>query len=106
MVRTAICKVIARNGGDNDMFEAHAPGSFGYSRGFVSLQRERPGGGHCAKAAGTGAALPSDHEGSGAFAPAFPVIGAHGALANRMEFQLLQQGTRMCECIRGGQANA
>src|SRR5262245_61248882 len=90
MVRPAVREVISGYSSDHDMLQSHASGGFGHSRRLIGFERKRAGGGDCAKTARASAAVAGNHEGGRAFAPAFPVIGTHGALANCVELQLLQ----------------
>ena len=77
-----IAKIIAGDGGDNDMFQAHPGDGFGDSCWFIGFEGEGFGGGDGTEATGSGAAVASDHEGGGACAPAFPAVWALGFLAD------------------------
>src|SRR2546425_5731324 len=97
MVGAAIGKVVAGNGGNDDMPETQATSGLGHAIRFVGFQCVRSGRGDCAKAARAGAAVASNHEGGGALAPAFPMVRAAGALTNSVELEFVQQRARARE---------
>jgi hypothetical protein len=74
-----------------------AAGGFGDAGRFAGVQRERFGGADGAEAAGAGAMVAGDHESGGALAPAFPMVGAFGALANGVELEFIEQGAGLAE---------
>src|SRR5262249_30085847 len=53
-----------------------------------------------------GAAIPSDHEGSGAFAPAFPMVRAARAFADSVKAEVFQEPARLEKGVVGGQLQA
>ncbi len=73
---------------------------------LVRFQRQRPRRLHRAKAAGPRAMIARDHERRRPLAPAFPMVRALGAFANRMELQLIQQRTSVRKTVGGRQARA
>jgi hypothetical protein len=93
VVGAAVGKVIAGDGGDDDMAELEAGDGFGDPSGLVGFEGEGFGGGNGAEAARAGAAIAGDHEGGGGAAPAFPVVGATGAFADGMEAEFIEEAT-------------
>ena len=88
MFGAAVFQVIARDRGNDDVFQLQSPDGFGNPLRFIFLERERFRRTHRAKSAGAGAALARDHHGRGALAPAFPAIWALRALANGVQTQI------------------
>src|SRR5512138_298212 len=60
MAGAAIGKVIAGDGGDDDVLEAHPAGGLGDAQWFISLKGQRFGGGDGAEGAGARAAITGD----------------------------------------------
>ena len=85
MIRAAIFQIVARDRGDDDMFQLHPPHRFGDALRFVFLEGERLRGRDRAKSAGARAAFARDHHRRGALAPAFPAVRALRALANGVQ---------------------
>jgi hypothetical protein len=106
VIRTSVLQVIASNRSDHHVPQPHSSCRFGNACGLVGFERKWLGGIHCAKATRPSAAISTDHEGSRALGPTFPMVGAHCALANRVQLQLVQQCASMSEAIRGRQSNA
>ena len=88
MFGAAIFQIIARDRGDDDVFEFQPFDRLGHTLRLVLLERERLCGADRAKSTGSGAAFTRDHHGGRALAPAFPAIRALGAFANGMEAQI------------------
>ncbi len=88
MFRAAILQIVARDGGNDDVFELQSSHGFGDALRFVFLERERFRGADRAKAAGPGAAFARDHHRRGALAPAFPAIRALRAFADGVQPQI------------------
>jgi len=106
MIRAAVLQIIARHGGNHHVFQPHPARGFGDTRGFVGFEGERLGGGDGAKTAGARAAIAGDHERGRAFAPAFPMVRALGAFADRVQLQFVQQPARAREAVGRGQRDA
>src|ERR1051326_3012574 len=106
MVCAAVEQVITSHSCDNDVPQLHTTGSFRHARRFIFVQWKRASGGNGAKAAGPRAMVAGNHESSGALAPAFPVVGTFGALANGMELELVEQSACVSEAVGVGKADA
>ena len=85
---TTVGDVVTRDGGDDDVIEAHAFGGFGHALRLVRLQREGFGRFDGAEAAGARAAVTGNHEGGGALAPALPAVWALRLLTHRVQFEI------------------
>lgn len=92
MLGSTVFKVVAGDGGDNDVLEVHAAGGFGDAGWFIGFEGVRSGGFYGAEAAGAGALVTGDHESGGALAPAFPTVGALGLLADGHQLEICDQG--------------
>ena len=106
MIRSAIAQIVAGHRGDDNVFEPETTGGFGDAGRLVGFERERFGCADGAEAAGAGAMIAGDHESSRAPAPAFPMVGAFGALANGVELEFFEQGARLAEALADGQLEA
>jgi hypothetical protein len=106
MISAAVFQIIARDGGDDDVIEFHAAGGFGDAHRFVGFEREGLGGFDGAEGAGARAVVAGDHEGGGAFAPAFPVVGAFGAFADGVEAEIVEEGAGLEIAVARGQFDA
>jgi len=71
--------------------EIESLGGFGDALWFIRFECQWFCGGDGAESAGAGTTIASDHEGRSTTAPTFPVIGASGALADRVEFQIVEK---------------
>ena len=92
MFCSTIFKIIASDGGDDDVFEIHAAGGFCDTGGFVGFQCIWLGGFDSAETTGAGALITSDHEGCGALSPALPAVRALGLFTDRYELEIGDQG--------------
>jgi hypothetical protein len=90
MIGAAVGEVIAGNGRDDDVAQAHPTGGLGEAGRFFGVEWQGFGGGDSAESAGTSAVIAGDHEGGGALAPAFPMVGATGAFADRMKLKFTE----------------
>ncbi len=86
--------------------QLHPPRRLGHARRFVPFERERLGRADRAKAARARAAVARDHESRRALLPAFPMVRALGAFADRVQLQFVQQPARARETVRRGQRDA
>ena len=102
MFGSTILEVISSHGGDHHMLESHATGGLGDSLRLILFQGQWFGCRDRAESAGAGATISRDHEGRRALAPALPMIGALGTLANRVEAQAIEQRARGREGTGGG----
>jgi hypothetical protein len=102
----AIGQIVAGDGGDDNVFEVEAAGGFGDAGRLVRFEGEWFGGGDGAESAGAGAMIAGDHESGGGLAPAFPMVGAFGALANGVELEFLQERAGLAEGVADGQLKA
>ena len=87
----SVAEIVAGDGGDYDVAEAHAAGGFGDALRFVGFEGVGLGGFDGAETAGAGAFFAGNHEGGGALAPAFPAVRALGLLANGHQFQVCDE---------------
>ena len=97
MIRAAVLQIVARDRGDDDMFQLHPPHGFGDPLRFIFFQRKRFRRGDRAKSAGARATIARDHHRRRALAPAFPAIRALRAFANRVQPQIGNQRLRRKE---------
>nr|DAO23852.1 MAG TPA: hypothetical protein [Caudoviricetes sp.] len=81
----AVGQVIARDGGDDDMPELHQAGALGDLAGFRRIGRQGPARTRRTETAVARTDFTQDHESRRAAAPAFGLVGAHSARADRME---------------------
>ena len=103
MRRAAIRQIVSRHGGNDHMPEPQAPRGFGHPLRFVLFQRQRLGRFDRAKTAGPGAMIAPDHECRRGPAPAFPMVRALGAFANRVQIQFSQESAGAGKGRLGGQ---
>ena len=94
MIRAAVLQIVARDRGDDDVFQFHPAHRFGDALRFVFFQRKRFRRCDRAKSAGARAAIARDHHRRGALAPAFPAIRALRAFANGVQPQIGNQRFR------------
>ena len=106
MLRAAVRHVVAGDGGDDDVFQFHPACGLGHAERLIGFERERFGRGHGAKAAGARAAVAGNHERRRAFAPAFPMVRALGALADRVQLEFAEQVARLRKRVGRGQLDA
>src|SRR5687767_8751152 len=76
MFSTAVIKVIAGHGRDDNVLEVHTARGFGDALRFVEFKRQGFGGAHGTETARPGATIAGDHERGGALAPALPMVRA------------------------------
>ena len=105
MIRATIFQIISGDGGNDDVLQTHPAHGLGDALRFIFFQRKRPGGGHCAKSTGPGAALTRDHHRRGALAPTFPAVRALRAFADGVQPQVRDEGFRGKENRIRGQSN-
>jgi len=92
-----ILQVVPSDSGNDHVRQGHAPSGFRDALRFVRFQSVRFGGRNGTEAASASAAVPGDHESCSAFAPAFPMVGAFGALANGVQLEVVEQMARLSE---------
>ena len=91
VICAAVLQIVARDRGDDDVFQFHPAYRFGHALRLIFFQGKRFRRRDCAKSAGAGAAIACNHHCRRALAPAFPSIRALRALANRVQSQIGNQ---------------
>ena len=89
MPGSAVGEVVARHGGYDDIPQFHQGDAFGHLSGLFGVGSKGMSGFGRAEAAAPGTDVSQNHEGRGSPAPAFGLIGAHAAAANRVQIVLL-----------------
>lgn len=89
---TAVFEVIAGDGGDDGVFEAHFFDGLGDSGGFAEIEFCGAAGLDGAECAGAGANITEDHQGCSAAGPAFSHVRALSALADGVEVIRIYEG--------------
>ena len=91
MICAAVFQIVARDGGDHDMFQFHSRHRFGHALRFIRFQRERLRGCHRAESARARATIARNHECGCPLAPTFPAIRTLRAFTNRVQPQIRNQ---------------
>jgi len=100
----AVLQVVASHGGNDDVRQGHAASGFGNALRFVGFQSVWLGRGNGTEATSASAAVSRDHESCSAFAPAFPMVGAFGALADGVQLEIIEQMACLSERGAGRKA--
>jgi len=88
VIRPAVGHIVAGDGSDDNVFEVETFDALSDSLRFVGLEREGLGGIDGAKPTSARAPVAGNHERRRSAAPAFPSVGALGALANGVEAEI------------------
>jgi hypothetical protein len=83
--RASVREVVAGDGGDHHVFQAHAFGGGGHAARFVRIERLGRAGAHRTEAAVAGAAFAHDQESRRAVGEALPDVRALGLLADGVQ---------------------
>jgi hypothetical protein len=103
---SAIGQFVAVDGSDYGVADLHQKNGLCNAIGFAFVILNRSSGFHCTKTTGTRANIAEDHKRRRARTPAFPHIRAVTALANGVQFVLIDQLPHMPVVFAHGQFNA
>ena len=97
--------VVAVDGGDDGVGEAHLLNRSGDAHRLQLVEDEGAPGLHGAEAAGAGAGVAEDHEGGGAGLPALAYVRAAGFLADGVKVLLAHQALEADVVVAAGEAD-
>src|SRR5690606_21441233 len=104
--RAAVLALVAVHRGDNDVLQVHRLDGLGDAVRLVPVYRRRATGLNVAEAAGAGAGVAQHEERRGPLAPALAEVGAHGLLADGMQFLTAHQAAQPLVRFTTGRADA
>ena len=88
-------QLVARDGGDDRVLEAHEPDRLGHAARFVAIELGGAAGLHRAKAAAARADVAEDHDRGRLARPAFAEVRALRAFAHGVELVLVDDASRL-----------
>ena len=102
----AILAIVTIDAGDHGVLESKDGAGFGDAARFVVIDGEGRAFLDGAKSAAAGADIAEDHESCGAAIPALAGVGAGGAFADGVQFQVVDQAFQLAIILAGGRGGA